>query len=132
VYTRAAAARWAEVWARGWREHDADAIATLYADDAVFRSQPFRRPHEGAKGVRDYALWAFADEDAVECWFGKPITHDEQAAVEYWAVIESEGREETLAGISVLRFGSDGLVKEQRDYWAMHEGRTPPPEGWGR
>ncbi len=29
--TREAAQRWADVWERGWREHDAAAITALYA-----------------------------------------------------------------------------------------------------
>jgi hypothetical protein len=32
----------------------------------------------------------------------------------------------------VIRFGADGLVREQHDYWNAHEGRREPPEGWGR
>jgi len=119
------------VWAQGWREHDADSIAELYAEDASFRSQPFREPHAGSAGVRNYALWAFADEESVECWFGEPVGAGSRAAVEYWAVVESEGREETIAGIAVLRFADDGRVSEQRDYWAMQEGRREPPHGWG-
>jgi hypothetical protein len=34
VDTRQAAQRWADVWERGWREHDAPAIAALYAEEA--------------------------------------------------------------------------------------------------
>jgi hypothetical protein len=29
TYAAAAARRWADVWARGWREHDVDAIVAL-------------------------------------------------------------------------------------------------------
>ena len=32
--SREAAQRWADVWAQGWREHDSDAIAALYAESA--------------------------------------------------------------------------------------------------
>jgi hypothetical protein len=35
--TREAAQRWAEVWERGWREHDAATISTLYAEDAFWQ-----------------------------------------------------------------------------------------------
>jgi len=126
-----AARRWAEVWARGWSEHEADGIVELYADDARFRSAPFRDDHAGKHGVRDYVEWAFADEDSVECWFGEPVSGNDRAAVEYWAVISSGGQDETLAGIAVLRFDEDGLVSEQRDYWSMQQGRREPATGWG-
>jgi hypothetical protein len=32
----------------------------------------------------------------------------------------------------VLRFGPDGLVAEQRDYWFLADGRHEPPPEWGR
>jgi hypothetical protein len=31
----------------------------------------------------------------------------------------------------VLRFGDDGLVVAQRDYWHADEGRREPPPEWG-
>jgi ketosteroid isomerase-like protein len=132
VNAEAAARRWADEWATGWREHDSERIAALYAEGAGFRSAPFREPRIGPDGARAYADWAFADEDAVECWFGEPIVSDDRAAVEYWAVITQQGKEETLAGIAVLRFGADGRVVEQRDYWHMEAGRREPPPEWGR
>jgi len=124
----AAAKHWADEWARGWREHDSARITALYADGAVFRSAPFRELDE----PRRYAEWAFADEGAVDCRFGEPLEVGKRAVVEYWALISSEGREQTLAGIALLRFDGDGLVVEQRDYWHMQDGRLEPFEEWGR
>ncbi len=117
--TEEAARRWAEEWAQGWREHDSARIGALYADDAVFRSAPFRDPQD----PRAYADWAFSDEDAVECRFGEPLVSGDRAVVEWWAISSSGGQEETLAGVSLLRFEEDGLVVEQRDYWHMEPGR---------
>ena len=117
-----AAKAWIEGWTRGWESGDADAIGSLYADGAVFRSHPFREPERSA---RDYALRAFADETLVECRFGAPVAAGDRTAVEYWAVLSAEGDEETLAGIALIRFGGDGRVVEQRDYWSMQPGRHP-------
>ena len=113
---------WIEGWTKGWQAGDADAIGALYTEDAVFRSHPFR---EQERSARDYAVRAFADEELVECRFGEPVAHGDRAAVEYWAILSAEGNEETLAGIALLSFAPDGLVVEQRDYWAMQPGRTP-------
>ena len=55
---------------------------------------------------------------------------DGRATVEWWAVVSYERREQTLGGVSVLRFAPDGLVVEQRDYWAAEDGRRDPPPGW--
>jgi ketosteroid isomerase-like protein len=131
--SEAAARRWRETWLRAWPGQDVEAIRGLYSDDAVFRSHPFRDTHDGAEGVAEYARWAFADEEGpAEVWFGEPFVAGDRAACEYWAVARSEGRDQTIAGVSLLRFGPDGLVVTQRDYWAVEDGRREPPEGWGR
>ena len=56
----------------------------------------------------------------------------DRAVIEYWGVVRYRGRDETIAGIAVIRFGPDGLVRDQHDYWNAHEGRREPSEGWGR
>jgi hypothetical protein len=38
--TREAAQRWADVWQRGWEEHDADAIAEDLAGMSLLRFDP--------------------------------------------------------------------------------------------
>ena len=128
----AAARAWAAGWERAWRARDADAVAALYADEAVFRSHPFRPPHLGRSGAHDYAAWAFAEEEAVhDVRFGEPIATESRAAVEYWAVVVEEGAPVTNAGIAVLRFDDSGLLVEQHDYWAVERAAQPPWEGWG-
>ncbi len=125
---------WAEAWARAWRTHDAELVGSLYADDAVFRSQPFRPPHVGTEGAAGYAVWAFEDEREAEVWFADPyVVGDDGAAVEYWGVSTgTSGAVETIAGVALLRFGSDGRVVEQRDYWSSREGSAEPYDGWAR
>jgi ketosteroid isomerase-like protein len=132
VDAEAAARAWIDGWSRAWPSRDAVAIAALYADDAAYRSHPFREPHRERAGVTDYARTAFEDEDMVEFWFGEPVASGDRAAVEYWAILVSEGKELTLAGTTMLRFAPDGRCEEHRDYWSMEEGRREPPEGWGR
>lgn len=127
----AAAKRWIDAWSTGWKEHDVDRIVALYADDAVFVSAPFREPKLGPDGVREYVEWAFSEEDKVECWFGEPVVGTERVAVEYWAVITYQGKEQTLSGVGLIRFGEDGRVREQRDHWHMEDGRRELPSGWG-
>lgn len=121
----AAARAWVEGWSSAWPARDAGAVGALYAEGAVFRSHPFREPQPPA----EYAAWTFADEDEglVECRFGEPVVGGERAAVEYWALRRRrDGGEATLAGIALIRFGADGLVVEQRDYWDLADGRRSP------
>jgi ketosteroid isomerase-like protein len=131
--TAEAARRWRDTWLRAWPAQDVDALRSLYGENAVFRSHPFREPRFGAEGAAAYASWAFASEEApAECLFGEPIVDGDRATCEYWAVVRSGGRDQTIAGITVIRFDAEGLVASQRDYWAVEDGRRDPPEDWGR
>ena len=123
-----AARRWADVWARGWREHDVDAIAALYAPGAVHHSAPFRE----AGNPREYVEWAFSDEERADVWFGEPVVAGGRAAVPWWAVSTTSAGDESLAGVSMLRFRADGLVTEQLDYWNMEPGRHEPHDAFDR
>ena len=109
-----------DAWSTAWPIGDVGAVAALYADDAAFSSHPFRD-----RGVpRGYVEWAFADQAEAECRFGQPIVDGNRAAVDWWAVLTSvDGSVETIAGTSLLRFGEDGRVIEQRDVWASAPGR---------
>lgn len=129
---RTAALRWAESWQRAWEALDVDAVVGLYADGAVFSSQPFRTPYRGRDGVREYVAGAFGEERDVRARFGMPVVDGDRAAVEWWASLVEEGRKVTLAGTSVLRFDADGQVVEQRDTWNSSDGWREPPQGWGR
>ena len=126
----AAARRWAEVWSSAWPARDTEAIAALYADDAVYRALAFREPDLGLAGVRRYLGENFAAESELECWFGEPVAAGDRAAVEWWGTWIERGERLTLAGATLLRFGDDGKVVDQRDYWNEVERREPPYAGW--
>jgi hypothetical protein len=119
MQTRDAARRWVDAWMRGWRALDPQVISAVYADGCFFLSHPFRDPQT----PRKYVEWAFAEEERAEPWFGEPLVDGDRAAVEWRAYVRENGREMTLAGTSLLRFGEDGLCVEQRDAWAVEEGR---------
>jgi hypothetical protein len=125
----AAAARWVDGWARGWATHHVELIGSLYADGAVHRSAPFREPRHPA----DYAAWAFSDEERAEVWFAEPIVEGERAAISWWATSRGrDGRDTTLAGVSIVWFGDGGLVVQQLDYWnEAEDAALTPPEEWG-
>ena len=128
--TETAARHWAEVWSVAWPARDTEAIAALYADDAVYRALAFRAPDLGLTGVRRYLDENFAVESEIECWFGEPVVAGDRAAVEWWGSWIEQGGELTLAGTTLLRFGADGKVVDHRDYWNEVERREPPYNGW--
>jgi hypothetical protein len=124
----ASARAWSDAWQRSWRAKDPELLAPVYSPDAVFRSHPFRAPQRPL----DYARWAYSEEEGeAEVWMGEPLVSGDRAVVEWWAVVIENGEQVSLAGASVLRFGDDGRVVEQHDYWGTAPGRTPPWDGWG-
>jgi ketosteroid isomerase-like protein len=131
--TAEAARRWRDTWLRAWPAQDVEALRALYSEQIVLRSHPFRDARVGPDDAAAYASWAFDSEEApAECRFGEPIVDGDRATCEYWAVVRSDGSEQTIAGVSVLRFDADGLVASERDYWSVEDGRRDPPDDWGR
>jgi ketosteroid isomerase-like protein len=124
-----AATRWAKTWERAWPEGDSAAIASLYAEDATYRSHPLKDPIEG--GARAYTAQQFAAETDVRCRFGSPIAAGERAAVEWWASWIEDDRELTLVGTTVLRFNTEGRVVEHVDYWGARTGSLLAVRGLG-
>lgn len=113
-----------------WPAGDVEAISSLYAESALYRSFAFREPDCGVAGVRRYLTEQFAAESEVECWFGRPVASGDRAAVEWWATWVEDGKPVTLTGTTVLRFDADGRAVDHRDYWNSVERRQGPYDGW--
>jgi len=108
-----AADRWAREWEWAWREHDAARVASLYADDAHFRSHPFR----DAAVPGDFAATAFESEHpSPDVRFAEPrVAPDGRASVLVigCATPASDDTEfdwlvRRLADVGVLLAGSSG------------------------
>jgi len=126
----AAARRWASTWERAWPARDVEAIAAMYADDALYRAYVFREPDRGIEGARDYLRRNFDVENEIECRFGEPVAAGNRAAVEWWASWTEAGEDLTLAGVTVLRFDEASQIVDHRDYWNEVKRREPPFDGW--
>jgi hypothetical protein len=83
------------------------------------------------RGALGFTQREFAVEESIECRFGAPIAAGDRAAVEWWSSYVEDGRERTLAGATVLRFDTEGLVVDHVDYWVEEDGRRPPFDTWG-
>jgi SnoaL-like domain len=122
------AERWAEAFRAAWLAGDGEAAAELYAEDCVFRSNPFRELEDACAYMRRVV----PEAEAPEVWFGEPVEAGDTAAIEYWALlVEPDGTQSTIAGVHRVRFGADGLIVEARDYWHLEPGHRRPPAEWG-
>ena len=124
--------RWLEAYRRAWEDGDPEAAAALFTDDAVYRSSPFREPHLGQDGVRDYWANATGSQSGTRVRMGRPVVDGDRVAVEWWATYsDADEGEGTLPGILMLRFAPDGRCAELRETWNWEAGTREPHEGWG-
>ena len=128
VTGRTAASRWISKYTEAWLKRDAKTVASLFAENAVYRSHPFRPEVKGRGEVLEYTVGAFDLDEVYEVRFGRPVVEGMRAAVEYWGVMKEDGKDVTIAGCVMLRFGKSGLCEELRDYWILKEGRISPPK----
>jgi ketosteroid isomerase-like protein len=123
---------WLERYRRAWEERDADAAAALFTEDAAYRSTPFREPHVGTSGIRDYWTGATSRQSNIRVRIGAPIVEGNRVAVEWWTTyVDAEAGERTLSGILFLRFGPGGRCEELREAWHREDGTYPPHKSWG-
>lgn len=113
---RDAAQRWRDTWQRGWNALEPGPVIALYREDAHYQSHPFREPERPA----DYITRAMGEETSAQCEFGEPVVDGGWAAVEWGATTTlADGGGEVLRGLSLLHFDDEGMVVEQRDFWAQ-------------
>lgn len=125
------AQEWITAYGRAWVGRDPEAAAALFTEDAVYRSSPFREPHLGSQGIRDYWTRATSTQEGLDLRFGEPVVEGRKAVVEWWAIMRDQGAWITLPGCLLLRFAADGRCEELREYWHVEDGRHEPPPGWG-
>jgi len=128
VDTLEAARRWAKAWKDGWEALDPEPIMSLYAPNAVHWTEPFREPARDARQVRAYVERVLGEEEDPRVWMSAPIVEGDRASVSWWASLRENAADTTLAGTSILRFDTDGLVIEQWDAWNQVGERREPPD----
>jgi len=122
---------WLDRLGVAWRDRDPGAAADLFRVDAIYFSHPFRAPLRGRREITDYWSSATAKQSGIEVTFGDPVVDGDRVAVEWWSVMNEDGRPTTDAGGLFLAF-EEGRCAVLREYWNLTEGALPVPEGWGR
>ena len=122
---------WVDEYGRAWRERDADAVVSLFTEDAEYRSSPFREPSVGSDAIRAYWERATSTQEDADVRMGAPIVAGDRVAVEWWATMRDGGEEITLPGCLLLRFAPDGHCAALREYWHVEPGHREPHAGWG-
>lgn len=122
---------WLERYRRAWIERDAEAAGLLFAEDAIYREQPFQAPFVGRAAIRDYWSRVTASQTKVELRYGRAVVDGQRVAVEWWANLQTHDGPLTLAGEFLLLFTDTGECRELREYWILTQAHADPPTGWG-
>ncbi len=104
---------------------DVEAIAALFAPDAVLADPVDAPEHHGRDAVRAFFATTHASLDSMELRATGPVR-----AVGQWAAVPLRARSH-IAGsvyevdiIDVFTFGEDGLITDMRAYWTAADIRV--------
>ncbi len=122
---------WVTSYAQAWESASEELIASLFTEDASYRSSPFREPFNGHAEIRAYWRRGAGAQQETRVHMGRPFRDGERVAVEWWTTMIEDGAEVTLPGCLLLRFTADGRCQDLREYWNAEEGRREPFRGWG-
>ena len=125
----------AQVWlnrlGQAWRDRNPQAAGELFAEHAVYRSDPFRPALVGRSAIVDYWAQATGSQSGIAVTFGSPLVQGNRVAVEWWSTMNEDGHPTTDAGGLFLLF-ENGLCTELREYWNLTEQAVAVPAGWGQ
>lgn len=99
-----------------WNRHDADHLAALYADDALYEDLRLTVTLDGSAAIRGHLRQFFAAcPDTALAVAVEPLAADDRAYVEWLMVGTGAGRTQQLRGVSVMLI-EDGRIVRQTDY----------------
>ncbi len=124
-------ADWIRSYCEAWEKADEDLVASLFTEDASYRSSPFREPFRGQAEIRAYWRRGAGHQRETRVRMGSPFVDGRRVAVEWWATMIEEDEAVTLPGCLILRFADDGRCSDLREYWHLEAGRREPFAGWG-
>jgi SnoaL-like domain len=122
---------WIDSYARAWETANEELVASLFTNDASYRSSPFREPYRGHDDVRAYWRRAAGNQRETRVRMGRPFVDGSRVAVEWWTTMVEDDEEVTLPGCLLLRHDADGRCSDLREYWNLERGRRDPFPGWG-
>ena len=124
-------ATWVETYRQAWEEADAEKAASIFTEDATYRSAIFEEPHVGHAGIIAYWSGVTSTQTDIEVRMGRPIVDGNRVSVEFWTTMNNEGADVTLPGCLLLEFDDDGRCRRLHEYYEFAPGRLSPPEEWG-
>jgi ketosteroid isomerase-like protein len=102
----------------GWETGNAETMAGIFTEDAVFQPGPFEPPVRGRAGIRDYWRDVPREQSEVSFRSGEVFTAGPWFAIEYKCTFRRRrtGEAVVIRGALFCETAGD-LVSEMRMYW---------------
>jgi ketosteroid isomerase-like protein len=113
---------WLDRYIAAWRSNDADQIAALFTEDAVYGYRPFDHPEYTFRG-RDAIIGSWLDDtdepDAWEAHYEPYAVDGDRAVAVGWSRYLASGDEpeRTYHNAYLLRFAPDGRCAEFHEFY---------------
>jgi uncharacterized protein (TIGR02246 family) len=115
---RAGFERWLDAYFHAWETNDADDVAALFTEDAVYQVDPFREPWRGRDEIVRW--WVEGGANDVEHAY-EVIAVDRDVGVASWHAITKppgDAVEVEHDGVLVVTIGPDGRCRDHREWYA--------------
>jgi ketosteroid isomerase-like protein len=113
---RTAVMAWVQNYEQAWRASDADAVPTLFTQDARYRRSPYTPPLVGHQALTEF--WT-EDEGATFTMSAEPVAVEGDVAVVRVLVNYGGDSPQEYTDLWLIRFAADGRVDdfEEWAYW---------------
>jgi len=110
---------WLASYGSAWVKRDAQAAASLYADDATYQVTPFDEPLRGREAIYEYWVGVAKTEDKIRFSYEIVAVTPEHGIARWWAsfVRVPPGLETRLDGIFLISLDSEGHCLSLREWW---------------
>ncbi len=96
---------------------DPDALAALFAEDALQADPASAPPNVGRDAIRAFFAASIGASRAWTFTAGRVHTCADHAAIDFRIEIDLDGAVTTIAGIEVFTFEPGGLIRSVHAYW---------------
>ena len=110
---------WLDTYGRAWESRNAQAAASLYADDGTYQVAPFLEPMRGKQTILEY--WIHVAHTQQNIHFGYEIlaVTPDRGIARWWSsfVIIPPGLQTKLDGIFLISLDENGRCHSLREWW---------------
>ena len=111
--------RWLGAYGEVWENRDAEGVAQLFQDDALYFETPYAEPFRGREGIKGY--WSNVTADQRDITFeSEPVGVIGNTGIAKWSAkftLASNDAKVELNGVFLLDFNEQGLCTTLREWW---------------